>query len=339
MKLFIAIFAVILVAGLCSAQVVINQGSIAPIGMTFVSHSSMGNVDFNVGSSGANQTWTFGEYTFEYSGTAVYMNPAETTWGADFPTANRALSMEDGSSATYYRVASEAAYWLGTGTTAGVNVFDAEAMVMPFPCQMGSQWTLYMHYVIEVMPGFVVEYTDSVISVADGWGTIHTQFGSHQVLRVFGHTYTRIAFPELPPTESEYVGYIWYTASGVDLVSVISDDGVTDPNFSNGFLEMGEMAEAAEEPRGPVAENFRVEQNYPNPFNPSTTLPLDLARNAHVTIRVYDETGRLVLDNELDLPAGQHRLPINGSQWSTGTYFANVSAGADQQTVKMQLVK
>ena len=135
------------------------------------------------------------------------------------------------------------------------------------------------------------------------------------------------------------MGYVWYTAGGLDVVSVTSDDGVTDPNFSTGFLEMSSFGDPAEPPRGPVAQNFAVGQNYPNPFNPATTLPVELQRNARVTMKIYDETGRLVSQEEFNLPAGQHNFPSTVRHWRTGTYFANVSAGADQQTVKMQLVK
>jgi hypothetical protein len=39
------------------------------------------------------------------------------------------------------------------------------------------------------------------------------------------------------------------------------------------------------------------------------------------------------------LSAGAHDLPIDGSQWATGTYFAQVRQGAQTMIQKMQLIK
>ena len=35
-------------------------------------------------------------------------------------------------------------------------------------------------------------------------------------------------------------------------------------------------------------------QNFPNPFNPSTTLTFDMAQAGHVTIQIYNVSGRLI---------------------------------------------
>ncbi|RPH95210.1 T9SS C-terminal target domain-containing protein [candidate division KSB1 bacterium] len=335
----LTIIALLTFASLTAAQVTITQGSVMPIGTSWTSNTMMDVATFDVGQAGENQTWTFGEYTFEYSGSATIVNPDDTPYADQFPTADRALMNEDNTSGTFFRVASEAAYWLGTGSSSGVVVFDNEATIVPFPCTYGSEWTILIHYSAVIGP-FTMTHTDSIINVADGWGTIQTQFGTWNVLRVFGHTYSRTDNSITPPIETEYVGYIWYTAAGIDVASVTSDDGVTDPNFTTGFLELcSDYGQAVDPARGPVAKNFAVGQNYPNPFNPSTTLPVELEKNARVDVKVYDATGRLISQEEFNLSPGHHDLRVNGSDWSTGTYFAQVSAGDQRQTVKMQLIK
>ena len=336
LKKLLAAIAVLTIATLTWGQITITQGSIAPVGTTWETNT-LSSATFDVGSGGTNQTWTFGEYTFDQSATGSVVNYSETPYIGSFPTANWAIG-SGGTAYTYFRVTSNAAYFLGIGTFAGTTVFDEEALITPFPCQYGSAWTMVTTHTMTYGP-YTVTFTDSVLNTVDGWGTLNTQFGSNSVLRGFGHTYPRVENSMTGTTEHEYVGYIWYAANGIDVASVISDDDVVDPNFDFGFLEISDLTVSADEPRGPVAQKFAVGQNYPNPFNPATTLPVELQRNSQVTVKIYDETGRLVSQEEFELPAGQHQLPVNGSSWATGTYFANVSAGADQRTVKMQLVK
>jgi hypothetical protein len=45
---------------------------------------------------------------------------------------------------------------------------------------------------------------------------------------------------------------------------------------------------------GEPQSDFSLEPNYPNPFNPSTTIAYRIERGAHVTLSVYDITGRQI---------------------------------------------
>ncbi|MBL0063276.1 MAG: proprotein convertase P-domain-containing protein [bacterium] len=94
---------------------------------------------------------------------------------------------------------------------------------------------------------------------------------------------------------------------------------------------------SAHEP--PLATTFSVGQNYPNPFNATTILPLELGYPSLVKLTVYSIDGRTVQQSLLGLTAGHHDLPIDGSNWSTGNYFAEIIAGKNQQTVRMLLLK
>jgi len=86
-------------------------------------------------------------------------------------------------------------------------------------------------------------------------------------------------------------------------------------------------------------------QNYPNPFNPSTRIDLSLPERSHVTLRVYDASGRLVttlLDRVVD--AGTTRIDWEGRDArnrpvSSGVYFYRLTSEAFSQTRKMVLVK
>lgn len=95
----------------------------------------------------------------------------------------------------------------------------------------------------------------------------------------------------------------------------------------------------------PVTPAVAAVRCYPNPFNPSTTVHLDLARDAAVTATVYDVRGRQVrrlVDERL--AAGRHALEWNGQdqqgrQVSSGVYFVEVRAGEVRRLEKLTLVK
>jgi hypothetical protein len=88
-------------------------------------------------------------------------------------------------------------------------------------------------------------------------------------------------------------------------------------------------------------------QNYPNPFNPTTMIHYSIEERTHVSLRIYDVTGRLVrtLVNEMKnpIPAGfslkWDGTNDSGRRVSSGVYFYRIIAGNFQQTRKMVLMK
>ena len=93
------------------------------------------------------------------------------------------------------------------------------------------------------------------------------------------------------------------------------------------------------------SENFVVTplsllQNHPNPFNPSTTIRFDLGLAEHVTLKVFDVSGREVatlLDEEL--PGGRHSVLFNAEMLASGVYLLNLQAQGLSQYRKMLLLR
>ncbi|MCP4545195.1 MAG: T9SS type A sorting domain-containing protein [bacterium] len=89
----------------------------------------------------------------------------------------------------------------------------------------------------------------------------------------------------------------------------------------------------------------RLNGNYPNPFNPTTVIALSLASAEHVSLSVYDISGRLVkslVNNKMI--AGDHEVvwngkDSNGERVASGVYFYKMSAGDYTATDKMILLK
>jgi len=83
----------------------------------------------------------------------------------------------------------------------------------------------------------------------------------------------------------------------------------------------------------------------PNPFNPTTRIRYDLASRVHVSLSVFDVSGRLV-KRLVDEVAGPGTFTAvwdgtseNGGRVSTGVYFYRMNAGSFSQTERMVLLK
>ncbi|MBU8922174.1 MAG: T9SS type A sorting domain-containing protein [Bacteroidales bacterium] len=88
-----------------------------------------------------------------------------------------------------------------------------------------------------------------------------------------------------------------------------------------------------------------LDQNYPNPFNPSTTISFGLKESGHISLRIYDTSGRLVatLADETR-PAGNYTVDWNGrdgqgSSVASGVYFYKLNSKNFEETKKMILLR
>ena len=87
-------------------------------------------------------------------------------------------------------------------------------------------------------------------------------------------------------------------------------------------------------------EFFEIYPNFPNPFNPMTSIPISINKDTKITLDIFDINGRLVekiLDNTLS--AGKHKITWDGSDVSSGVYFAVFSSKDFKKSQKMILLK
>jgi len=85
---------------------------------------------------------------------------------------------------------------------------------------------------------------------------------------------------------------------------------------------------------------YGMSQNYPNPFNPTTAINIALVEDTHVTLQVYDVTGRVVatlIDGTQQ--AGHHVVEFSAANLPSGYYFYKIRAGNFTQTKSMVLMK
>lgn len=134
-------------------------------------------------------------------------------------------------------------------------------------------------------------------------------------------------------------------------VSVIKQDGlfkmwygIFDADVVN--LAFSGIADAVEEISDDIhPKSFSLQQNYPNPFNPGTTIPYQLSKSAHVTIRIYSLLGQEVqtLVDEVKQP-GIYKIEWDGKNRqgqtvSTGLYVIRMEAGEFTKSKKIVLLK
>ncbi|MCF8356652.1 MAG: CotH kinase family protein [Melioribacteraceae bacterium] len=89
-----------------------------------------------------------------------------------------------------------------------------------------------------------------------------------------------------------------------------------------------------------VPVDFMLYQNYPNPFNPVTTIRFSNPKNQHVRLEVFNVLGQsiaVIVDAQL-LP-GTYNYKFDGTEFSSGIYFARLSSKGKNIVNKMMLLK
>ena len=105
-----------------------------------------------------------------------------------------------------------------------------------------------------------------------------------------------------------------------------------------GFWYMPGWLLTGVENNGPLETLFG--QNVPNPFNPVTVIGYTVAQPTHVTIVIYDVSGREVtrlVDEEV--APGRYKETFDARGLSSGIYFARMTAGGVTETRKLVLLK
>jgi hypothetical protein len=89
-----------------------------------------------------------------------------------------------------------------------------------------------------------------------------------------------------------------------------------------------------------LPNGYALDQNYPNPFNPTTNINYSLQNAGHVTLKIYDMTGREIatlVNGRMN--AGAHTVTFNASNLSSGVYIYALEANGVRLTNRMTLIK
>jgi hypothetical protein len=175
----------------------------------------------------------------------------------------------------------------------------------------------------------------------EGTGVRQFARAAYQEEALFGMT---SAGSPLYPAPSG-VGDFWMTYNQPTVANSIRFQMVSDDQ-SVLFLEWFEPGQFIWAPSGTVTGVADVPlaaslgHCYPNPFNPTTTIPVNLTRDAAVRLSVYDVRGRLVRTlQDGVLPAGDHAFTFRGDGLGSGAYIARLETPTGMQTQRLTLIK
>jgi hypothetical protein len=134
------------------------------------------------------------------------------------------------------------------------------------------------------------------------------------------------------------------TLTKTELFAGTSGSGV----FRRLLSDMGIAPTGVQDPatkEGSVPQKVFLDQNYSNPFNPTTRIAYSLSAATHVSLGIYDGSGRLVrVLVDATMPAGRHEALWDGKDRvgrssASGVYFYRLNAGSFTQTRKMILLR
>jgi len=239
------------------------------------------------------------------------------------------------------KVGDDAGNWSGLSnvisrTTASVlsAIVDLDAQTGPGNGQINLSWTDSPELVDTLtVRRYLIRYAETVIGI-DNMGSAQ-RFDTTLTAPTGGQPQC-ITLTDLIPDQQYYL-----------VVQVYDEFGAISPLSNNGSarasLQIG--LDIDEDVDNGLPRTFEVSQNYPNPFNPATTIEYTLPHQIPVSIKVYNNLGRLVATLvQRTQPAGYHRTEWDasddsGKRVASGVYFYRIIAGERVESRKMVLLK
>ena len=152
--------------------------------------------------------------------------------------------------------------------------------------------------------------------------------------------YGRIGLVQLGPAE-KHLSFDFLMQERTDLKASLrflmggKTPGIKIDNVSLVSVDESGIDEPSEQPR-----HFGLSQNYPNPFNPVTSICYQLAESGHVTLSIYDLSGRLVETLvDKNQVAGQYRVFFYAADYASGIYLYRLKSPSSIATQKMTLLR
>jgi len=131
-------------------------------------------------------------------------------------------------------------------------------------------------------------------------------------------TMNESVYPTLAPWSGDGNLHLIYQADQEPGLATIGD---MDDATENSIIYMEVPKSVLVKNQAAINQGFSVSQNYPNPFTDYTAFKLDLNKASSVSVKVFDITGRKVLEvPTANYNAGSYIIPINAQGLTKGVY-------------------
>lgn len=159
-----------------------------------------------------------------------------------------------------------------------------------------------------------------------------------QFINVNGNRVDTITFN--PPTSKwQIVDRDIFLTEGTNVVEIVNSWGW----MYFDFLEVrgsGQDLGTSDELEYSTPNAVSLQQNYPNPFNPNTIIEYYLPISQTIELNLYNILGAKVATIDSGLKtAGNHRIPFNASELSSGLYFYRLISDGFSQSKSMLIIK
>jgi hypothetical protein len=213
-------------------------------------------------------------------------------------------------------------YWEKTGTS-------RDSASAKWEAQKSARWTPEPATYADANGDGVVDERD-VLSIGINWHKEHALSASGAPI-----------FAEAFNKKFNYSAYLKQYLAMYQLVSGRSD---MPQDFRRALRDLIELAKSS------LPKKTALGQNYPNPFNPETWIPYQLSEECHVSIRIYEVSGKLVRTLNLGAKdAGDYASKDRSAYWdgrndsgervASGVYFYQLQTGSFTSMRKLLISK
>lgn len=355
---------VVFYSNLVQAQIEIGRDDLlGQIGSTqvFIEDERF-SIAVDVGSPGENQVWDFRTTSIVDTLRArrEFIAPDETPSASTFPQANLVEKISgfdaDAEIYNFHQITTD--YFINLGDS--TRIFDPDTFLVffqsdtaaPLPIRFDNTWLTAERDTTGFFPLSANISIDTTMNWVDGWGTLRLPLGDFECLRLRQVTkvinQTIVNGDVFSTQVDSFIQYNWLAKNAFQLARAQSQNGDTDPQFSDaqGFGILLESDGPATSVRtAGTPESFQLQQNYPNPFNPATTIRYRLEQADNVELTVFNTLGQTVRNLFAGFQAaGDHALNWDGrdaagQRVSSGVYLYRLKTATGVQTRKMILMQ
>ncbi len=320
--------------------------------LTSANNPSIGDLQYQVsadtigisqGNAGANQVWNFQNLTRRDSTVIMWIDPATTPYGSNFPQSN--ICTHD-SSYDYFKTSTTQMEYVGSKSEVTILNYSNFEMINSYPFTFNSTANDNYSGVIN-SNGDVIIRTGSTNIVGDAYGTISLPFGTYtNALRTKSTVNVKDSSTMYQMAiNTSYTIYAWFAPGKKFSVFSIMYYSFTIPGYGT-FNRKVVYYNPSSTPLGilpigsSVPQNFNLLQNYPNPFNPATKIEFDIPRASFTRLTIFDILGREIASpvNEQLIP-GHYEINFEASSYPSGVYFYRLSTDGFVKTKRMMLIK